>query len=63
VLYTSLFLGGGENWISFLIKSFAVLAIPVTIAMVFPRYRTEDLVRLVWKWPVIIGLLGLAFVV
>jgi NADH-quinone oxidoreductase subunit H len=63
VLYTSLFLGGGENWISFLIKAFAVLAIPVTIAMVFPRYRTEDLVRLVWKWPVMIGLLGLAFVV
>jgi len=63
VLYTTLFLGGGENWVSFLVKAFAVLAVPVTIAMVFPRYRTEDLVRLVWKWPVMIGLLGLAFVV
>ncbi|MEA3276193.1 MAG: complex I subunit 1 family protein [Pseudomonadota bacterium] len=63
VLYTSLFLGGGENWISFLVKIFAVVAIPMTIAFVFPRYRTEDLVRLVWKWPVMLGLLGLAFVV
>jgi NADH-quinone oxidoreductase subunit H len=61
VLYVTLFLGGGENWISFLVKSFAVLAIPMTIAFLFPRYRTDDMVRLVWKWPVLIGLLGLAF--
>ncbi len=63
VLYTTLFLGGGENWVTFLLKSFAVLAIPTSIAYVFPRYRTEDLVRLLWKWPVMAGLLGVAFVV
>lgn len=62
VLYTTLFLGGGENWISFLLKIFAVLFIPMTLAFLFPRYRTEDLVRLMWKWPVIIGLVGLAVV-
>lgn len=60
-LYTILFLGGGESWPSFLLKVFAVVAIPMTIALVFPRYRTEDLVRLVWKWPTLIGLLGIAF--
>jgi NADH-quinone oxidoreductase subunit H len=58
VLYTTLFLGGGENWLTFLLKSFAVVAIPMSIAYVFPRYRTEDLLRLVWKWPVILGLAG-----
>lgn len=57
-LYTTLFLGGGENWLTFLLKSFAVVAIPMGIAFVFPRYRTEDLLRLVWKWPVILGLAG-----
>jgi len=57
-LYTTLFLGGGENWVTFLVKSFAVVAIPMSIAYVFPRYRTEDLLRLVWKWPVILGLAG-----
>ena len=36
---------------------------PVTLAMLFPRYRTEDVVRLMWKWPVMLGLLGLAFIV
>ncbi len=61
VLYTSLFLGGGENWITFLIKAFLVLEIPMAIAFLFPRYRTEDMVRLVWKWPTLIALLGLAF--
>ncbi|MGD8207838.1 MAG: NADH-quinone oxidoreductase subunit H [Thiohalocapsa sp.] len=61
VLYTLLFLGGGENWISFLIKAFAVVAIPMSIAYLFPRYRTEDMVRLLWKWPGLIGLLGVAF--
>jgi NADH-quinone oxidoreductase subunit H len=63
VLYTTLFLGGGENWASLLLKSFAVVAIPFSLAFLFPRFRTEDLVKLIWKWPVIIGLLGLAFVV
>jgi len=61
VLYTSLFLGGGENWLTFLMKAFAVAAIPMSIAFMFPRYRTEDMVRIIWKWPTMIGLLGLAF--
>lgn len=60
-LYTLLFLGGGENWLTFLIKVFAVVAIPMSLAFLFPRYRTEDVVRLVWKWPAMIGLLGIAF--
>jgi len=62
VLYTSLFLGGGENWLTFLIKIFAVISIPLSIAYVFPRFRTEDVVRLLWKWPVMMGLIGLAFI-
>lgn len=62
VLYVTLFLGGGENWITFLLKSFGVLAIPITLAYLFPRYRTEDVVRLVWKWPVILSLVGVALV-
>ncbi len=61
-LYVTLFLGGGENWLSFIAKCFAVLAVPVSLAYLYPRYRTEDLVRLMWKWPVMIGLIGLAFV-
>ncbi len=60
VLYTTLFLGGGEFWITFLPKIFAVIAVPMAVAFLFPRYRTEDVLRLMWKWPVVIGLVGLA---
>ena len=62
VRYTALFLGGAESWTALLLKSFLVLTIPLSLAYLFPRYRIEDLVRLLWKWPVMIGLLGVAFV-
>ncbi len=62
VLYTSLFLGGGTNWFEFLLKIFLVVSIPMSIAFVFPRYRTEDMVRIMWKWPVMVALIGIAFV-
>ena len=62
VLYTTLFLGGGENWPSLLAKSFAVVVVPMTIAFLFPRYRTDDMVGLLWKWPVALGLIGVALV-
>ncbi len=62
VLYASIFLGGGENWLTFLVKIFAVVMIPMSIAFLFPRYRTDDLVGLLWKWPVLLGLIGVAVV-
>ncbi len=63
VLYTTLFLGGGTQWLTFLPKVFAVVLFSVSITNVFGRYRTEDAIRWLWKWPTIIALLGLAFVV
>ena len=62
VLYTSLFLGGGANWPVFLAKIFVVISIPIAIAFLFPRYRTEDMIQVLWKWPVMAGLLGIAFI-
>lgn len=57
-VYVSIFLGGGENWPLFLVKLFAVIAIPMSMAFVFPRHRTEDVLLSVWRWPVLIGLAG-----
>jgi len=34
----------------------------MSIAFLFPRYRTEDLVGLLWKWPVMAALIGVALV-
>jgi len=62
VLYTSLFLGGGENWFTFLIKVALVIMVPMTIGMIFPRYRIDDMLRFFWKWPTAIALIGLVAV-
>ena len=62
VLYVSLFLGGGSSWFDFLLKIFFVVEIPMSISFLFPRYRTEDMVRIMWKWPVMAALIGIAFV-
>jgi NADH-quinone oxidoreductase subunit H len=62
VLYTTLFLGGGTSWFTFLPKVFAVVFIAVAITNVFGRYRTDDAIRWIWKWPTGIALLGLAVV-
>ncbi|HHL30948.1 MAG TPA: NADH-quinone oxidoreductase subunit H [Oceanospirillales bacterium] len=62
VLYASLFLGGGQSFLTLLPKAFLVVAVPMSIAFMFPRYKTEDVIRLLWKWPVMLALIGLAFI-
>ncbi len=62
VLYTSLFLGGGTSWVTFLPKVFGVVFVSVAVTNVFPRYKTDDVLRWMWKWPTGIGLAGLALV-
>ncbi len=62
VLYTTLFLGGGTSWLFFLPKVFAVIFISVAITNVYGRFRTDDVVGWLWKWPTGIALLGLAWV-
>jgi NADH-quinone oxidoreductase subunit H len=62
VLYASLFLGGGQSFLTLLPKAFLVVAVPMSIAFMFPRYKTEDVIRILWKWPVMLALIGLAFI-
>ena len=62
VLYASLFLGGGTSFLTLLPKAFLVVALPMSIAFMFPRYKTEDVIRILWKWPVMLALIGLAFI-
>lgn len=62
VLYSELFLGGGAAWWSLLVKVFVVIFIPVTLTNVYPRYKTDAMLRWMWKWPTAIALLGLGAV-
>jgi NADH-quinone oxidoreductase subunit H len=62
VLYATLFLGGGTTWLELLPKVFAVVFLAVAVTNAFPRYRTDDVLRWLWKWPTGLALLGLALV-
>ncbi len=62
VLYVTLFLGGGENWPAFLLKVFAVVFVSIAVTNVYGRYRTDKVVRWMWKWPTGIALVGLMLV-
>ena len=62
-LYVDLFLGGAENLVMLVIKTFAIYMIPVLYGIVSPRYRTEQAVRFFWGWPTFIGLIAILYAV
>ncbi len=58
-LYVDLFMGGADNLIILLVKTFVLYMIPVLYGVVSPRYRTEQAVRWFWGWPSFFGLLAI----
>ncbi|KPK66419.1 MAG: hypothetical protein AMK73_00110 [Planctomycetes bacterium SM23_32] len=62
-LYVDLFLGGGVNLATFLVKMLVVFVAAEMIAAVLPRIRIESAVRFCWKWPTALALLQMAITV
>jgi NADH-quinone oxidoreductase subunit H len=62
-LYVDIFMGGAENLVILVIKTFTLYMIPVLYGIVSPRYRTEQAVRFFWGWPTFIGLLAILYAV
>jgi NADH-quinone oxidoreductase subunit H len=62
-LYVDLFLGGADNLIVLLLKTFAIYLIPMLYGTVSPRYRTEQSIRYFWGWPTFFGFLAIIFAV
>ncbi|VAW26040.1 hypothetical protein MNBD_BACTEROID07-927, partial [hydrothermal vent metagenome] len=58
-LYVDLFLGGADNIIVLLLKTFALYLIPVLYSNTSVRYRTEQSIRWFWGWPAFFGLLAI----
>jgi NADH-quinone oxidoreductase subunit H len=61
-LFVNLFLGGG-NVITFFIKLLAVFVLALFINAVFPRFRIEQAIRYLWRWPTFLAFIGLVLVV
>ncbi len=62
-LFANLFLGGADNFIILLVKTFALYMFPVLVGIVNPRFRTEQAIQFFWKWPTAIGIIGIIVVV
>ena len=57
-LFVNLFLGGG-NIIVFFIKMLTVFVLGLFINAVFPRFRIEQAIKYLWKWPTLFAFTGL----
>lgn len=63
VLYVDLFMGGADNLIILVVKTFGLYMIPVLYGIVSPRYRTEQSIRFFWGWPVFFGFVAILYAV
>jgi len=55
-LFVDLFLGGGVNIATFLLKMLVVFVAAEMVNAVLPRIRIEDAVKFCWKWPTALAL-------
>jgi len=62
-LFVDLFLGGGVNLATFLLKMLAVFVAAEMIRAVLPRVKIEDAVKFCWKWPAVLALLQMTITV
>jgi len=58
-LFVNLFLGGAVNPAVFFVKMLVVFVLGVLVNAVFPRFRIEQAVAYLWKWPTALAFLGL----
>ncbi len=63
VLYVDLFMGGADNLVILLVKTFALYMIPVLYGIVSPRYRTEQSIKFFWGWPLFFGFIAILYAV
>jgi len=62
-LFVDLFLGGGVNLATFLLKMLIVFLAAEMISAVLPRVKIESAVKFCWKWPAALALLQMVITV
>jgi NADH-quinone oxidoreductase subunit H len=58
-LFVNLFLGGAANPVIFFVKMLVVFVLGLCVNAVFPRFRIEQAIKYLWKWPTLLAFLGL----
>ncbi|HKL74973.1 MAG TPA: complex I subunit 1 family protein [Halanaerobiales bacterium] len=62
-LFVNLFLGGAENILIFILKMLIVWITATMIGSLYPRFRIEDGVLFYWKWPLMIAIVQVLFII
>jgi len=60
LLWVNLFLGGAENLGILILKTFALFSVYLAVTAVNSRFKVEQAVDFMWRYPTLIGLLALA---
>lgn len=63
VLFMNLFFGGATNLPIMIVKTFLIYMFSVFVGASFPRFRPEQSMRFFLKWPTIIGIVSIIFIV
>jgi len=58
-LFVDLFLAGAANPVIFFVKMLVVFVFCLFIHAVLPRFRIEQAIKYLWKWPTLLAFLGL----
>jgi len=61
-LFTNLFLGGANNPGYFFLKMLAVFIVFLFVNAVTPRFRIEQAIKYLWRWPTLLAFAGLIIV-
>mgnify|MGYP006285260659 FL=1 len=62
-LFVNLFLGGAENILVFSLKMLVVWVLATMVGTLFPRFKIEEGVKFFWKWPLIIAIVQVLFII
>jgi len=62
-LFVNLMLGGGSNPVFFLLKMLVVFVLCLCVHAVFPRFRVDQAIRYLWRWPALVAMAGLVLTV
>jgi len=63
VLFMNLFFGGATNLLEMIVKTFFIYMFSVFVGAAYPRFRPEQSFRFFLKWPALIGVLSIAYIV
>jgi NADH-quinone oxidoreductase subunit H len=58
-LFVNLFLAGATNIVSFFVKMLVVFVLGLFVHAAFPRFRIEQAIKYLWKWPTLLAFVGL----